>query len=267
MKKINFNNLPDTTTPINNTNLNTLQTNVEEVFDGNEPMGSIVVEDIITKNIFSTHLINGVYAYATGVFANSTVYVCSADYIPVIAGKQIAFSTSYPSAEIGIVYFNDNNERIGAKVGTTGIVPEGATKLVICIKKSNDKTTIVPSDVEWVQLEYGSATEYTPHKSLGYTSGSNENGSWVKYDDGRMECWKNNIDIPANTETQNIVLPQQFVGDYIVLTNCIYNYYKGGQIIVGAKSSGYFSAYPIKASGQTADAITTFDYSAKGYWK
>lgn len=34
MQKINFQNLPNTTTPVNATNLNTLQTNVENEFNG-----------------------------------------------------------------------------------------------------------------------------------------------------------------------------------------------------------------------------------------
>lgn len=46
MQKINFQNLPSTTTPVNATNLNALQDNVEDVFDGDVPMGDIVVSSI-----------------------------------------------------------------------------------------------------------------------------------------------------------------------------------------------------------------------------
>ena len=36
-----------------------------------------------------------------------------------------------------------------------------------------------------ILLEEGTvATEYTPYKSLGYTSGSNENGNYIKFDNG-----------------------------------------------------------------------------------
>ena len=39
--------------------------------------------------------------------------------------------------------------------------------------------------VLYPQIEEGStATNYSEYKGIGYTSGSNENGSWVKYDDG-----------------------------------------------------------------------------------
>lgn len=46
MQKINFQNLPNTTTPINATNLNAIQTNVEDVFNGNEAMGDIKATSI-----------------------------------------------------------------------------------------------------------------------------------------------------------------------------------------------------------------------------
>lgn len=42
MQKINFQNLPNTTTPINATNLNLLQDNIEDVFDSYETMGNLV---------------------------------------------------------------------------------------------------------------------------------------------------------------------------------------------------------------------------------
>lgn len=56
MKKINFQNLPSQDTPVNATNVNRLQDNIEEVFNGQESMGSIVVEDIKCKQLFNSSL-------------------------------------------------------------------------------------------------------------------------------------------------------------------------------------------------------------------
>ena len=56
MQKINFQNLPNTSTPVNATNLNAIQTNVENVFNGTVPMGNIKVDTVTTKNLFN---ING----------------------------------------------------------------------------------------------------------------------------------------------------------------------------------------------------------------
>lgn len=42
-----------------------------------------------------------------------------------------------------------------------------------------------------IQLEEGTTeTSYKEKKYYGYESGSNDNGSWIKYDDGTMICWK-----------------------------------------------------------------------------
>ena len=53
MQKINFQNLPSTSTPVNATNLNAVQTNVEDVFNGTVPMGNIKVDTVISKNLFN----------------------------------------------------------------------------------------------------------------------------------------------------------------------------------------------------------------------
>ena len=53
MQKINFQNLPNTTTPVNATNLNAIQTNVEDVFNGTVPMGNIKVDTVTSKNLFN----------------------------------------------------------------------------------------------------------------------------------------------------------------------------------------------------------------------
>lgn len=50
MDKINFQDLPNTTTPVRASNLNQLQTNVENVFNGTVPMGNIIVDSIETSN-------------------------------------------------------------------------------------------------------------------------------------------------------------------------------------------------------------------------
>ncbi len=62
MKKITFVNKQ--APALNSTNLNQLQNNIEEVFNGEEAMGSIVVDDIACKNILPNNIqsqtINGV---------------------------------------------------------------------------------------------------------------------------------------------------------------------------------------------------------------
>lgn len=164
MKKINFNNLPDTTTPINNTNLNTLQNNVEEVFNGNEPMGSIVVDDI-------------------------------------------------------------------------------------------------------------SCTD--PTKYFGYTSGSNENGSWVKYDDGRMECFlrKTFSEVPVQTAIGSLYESASLnIGDYPVPFVDIPSVHitPNGQFfvrVIGAPSATSYGTFRAVRPTTATGMEVTVSVEAKGYWK
>jgi len=69
MQKINFQDLPNTTTPINATNLNAVQTNVEDVFNGNVAMGSINVSSITSTG---NATINGKLNYGTELFNGSS---------------------------------------------------------------------------------------------------------------------------------------------------------------------------------------------------
>lgn len=51
MQKINFQNLPNTTTPVDADNLNDLQDNIEDVFDGTVAMGSIKTTGVKINNV------------------------------------------------------------------------------------------------------------------------------------------------------------------------------------------------------------------------
>ena len=55
MQKINFHNLPNTTTPINETNLNALQTNVEGAFSGTKGTSAV---DTYNQQYLNNHLVN-----------------------------------------------------------------------------------------------------------------------------------------------------------------------------------------------------------------
>lgn len=162
-----FKNLPDTSTPINARKLNGL-------FNGEEAMGSIVVDDISCKNKFNiSNVIWGKYAVfggtiiETGDFTNAFIgYVydiASSEVISISAKSTTTFRFSY-------VFLDSSNNPIsgeyisGAK--TTHlfegmIVPNGATKLLI-----SQLDAPKGSNIE-VQVEKGSiATEYTPYSNL-----------------------------------------------------------------------------------------------------
>lgn len=111
-------------------------------------------------------------------------------------------------------------------------------------------------------------TVYTPFKGFGYTSGSNENGSWVKYDDGRLECTNSFIEIPANTDNKLITFPQQFINrDISLALTPFYSYYLSAILTPSKPQTGNFNVYPRTHAGVVPNVITTFAYIAIGRWK
>lgn len=205
MKKINFENLPSTKTPINATNLNLLQSNIEEVFDGKSSMGTISVDDIECKNLFTGWIIGKGIDNTTGAITTNA-NAGSTDYIPVDFNKNNDYILSRLSTNFRtfVAAYNLNKEFLG-RTGANFVdsislkstsfpngTPQGTGDITyIKIVTYNP----IEGDIKQVkdvkpQLEKGSvATEYTPCKYFGYESGFNENGSWIKYDDGRLECY------------------------------------------------------------------------------
>lgn len=177
MKKITFKNLPDKTAPISANNLNQLQNNVEEA------ILNPVVESIKSKNLVNEIITGYTLNGSGGVSATSTQFV-----------------TGFMEVEGGKTYTSQGFK--GAN-GVENNYKDWYTADKTFISNTNDKTATAPSNAIFcrmngtistssnMQLEEGNtATEFTHYKSFGYTSGSNENGYWVKYDDGRMECWQ-----------------------------------------------------------------------------
>lgn len=138
MQKINFQNLPNTTTPVNATNLNAVQTNVEDVFNGTVPMGNIKVDTVTSKNLFNidgevnvrgntggiepglntvsgnvlTSNINGNNEYAVG------------QKLPNLSGKTVTFSAKlYSKGNAdggGIAIFDNNTQKAAPAIVNTG---------------------------------------------------------------------------------------------------------------------------------------------------
>lgn len=114
-----------------------------------------------------------------------------------------------------------------------------------------------------------------PTKYFGYTSGSNENGSWVKYDDGRMECFsrKTFLAVPIQTawgtmyESASLNLgdyPIPFVDiPYVQITP---NGRFLASVITAPSTTSYGTFRAVRPA--TAEGMeVTVSVEAKGYWK
>lgn len=203
MQKINFQNLPNTTSPLNATNMNLLQDNVEDVFNGDEAMGNIVINDINTKNMIPGWFYGGLEA--TDGSENDNANSRRTGFIEVDFSTTTNYYVSgMPGSSTSIRHFiaayNSSYEFLGRTGGNLGSTenltsssftsgtPQGTG--TIKYLRVNIYSGATDSSTATIQLEKGSSsTTFVKGKSLGYISGSTANGHYIKYDDGTLIQW------------------------------------------------------------------------------
>lgn len=162
MKKINFVN---GTTIDGASTFNTIQDNIEEVFNGEEPMGSIIVDDVIGKNLFNKNDSIDGYYWTAGVLMKDSSMCCTNSFIKVEPNKTYTFSCGLNSTifieeyDANKTYIKLNSNWELKEYSIT--IPSGTEYVRLSFKKENKDT---------VQFEKGTKTEYTPYKKYGYNS-------------------------------------------------------------------------------------------------
>lgn len=216
MQKINFQNLPSTTTPINATNLNAIQTNVEDVFNGSETMGNIVVGSIRTKNMFDKNSFlnanGGVGSYSTldtGIRAitgttganqwlnfklpNSLLgKTCTLSFKATPSSTNTPMVRIYYGSATNMTNTNANFDLYGS--GNKSITntflssfpsgTDGIYMLIYCNRDGSGFSSGAYIDYTNLQLEEGSSiTGYTPYQELDnqeiYSLGEIKIGTWL----------------------------------------------------------------------------------------
>lgn len=184
MKKINFENLPSTNTPINATNLNLIQSNVEEVFNGAETMGNVIVGDIKCKNLFNYNnlLSTNVFTYKIQNDELIVTRVATGGGIVYETIKELTIGETYTikantnDANISLILYKDaiyGNIYKTFDNATNGIqfIAEQDSYVMALIIGSPYGTTGSTWNFGKIQLEKGSiATKYAPYKKYGYNS-------------------------------------------------------------------------------------------------
>lgn len=144
---------------------NTLQSNVEEVFNGEEAMGSIVVDDVECKNKFDINTmveLKGLFRYVENGEIQS-----NPDYdgikIPVKPNTGYSFSTDAEKWS-NLCFFDNSFNFIGSDNFNEGnyiITPNNCYYITLAIMKG----------YTWCQLEEGNTiTPPSPFKKFGYNS-------------------------------------------------------------------------------------------------
>lgn len=121
---------------------------------------------------------------------------------------------------------------------------------------------------EDIQLERGDVkTPFYLYQGLGYTSGSNTNGNYTKFDDGTLIQW-GTISVSANTASYEQTFPIQFINATIsvLLTNIYSNSKK--VIWTHTTTASKLTAYPMNYEGNSVPTFgTSASWLAIGRWK
>ena len=218
MQKINFQDLPSTTTPISAANLNLLQTNVETAFNlkadsttltnyinGTESMGNIVVDSIRSKNMFNKNnaLIKKFVNKETGDIADSDDWSAT-DFMEVEPNTSYVFSgvNNSLSSIAGTAFYNSSKVFISGIDSTTYNFTTPANAKYVRISLNTETPT-------QVQVEKGNtATDYAPYQNLdgleNYSTDEIKIGTWI---DGKPLYRKiYTISNPQNSNTNYVNL-------------------------------------------------------------
>ena len=205
MEKINF--INNQAPALNATNLNQLQTNIENEFtDSNE-----------FKNLYS----NNYLVLANLTYSNGTFTQTSADTRTELQWKLQAFNDSTFIKQLNSktnnslirqsMNFTKDSSFNAINFGLNGTSNDTTLKIDVS-NLENDKTYTlswnllnnVQGSIAWneMQIEEGtSMTSYKNYAGVIVESGSNDNGSWIKYSDGTMICYKSTGEIDMNITT------------------------------------------------------------------
>lgn len=154
-----FKDLPNTTTPLTASRLNGL-------LNGDEALGSIVVDDVNGKNIYDGNFEIGGYSQTTGEKTTSSTQYRNANPIPCKPNTTYTFSingTKYTS-NIRYFFYGANLNYLSSEASGTGNITTPSNCYYVSYHSTGLKTDY-PNGLSKAQIEKGStATEYTEYK-------------------------------------------------------------------------------------------------------
>lgn len=205
--------------------MNEIKSKHNGCMNGSIPMGNVVVDSVRSKNLFNLYskiigTVDATYSYITdGIRVTNTNSSTTNNIIRIIAiditnyiGKTLTLSAYAKSSSTNpaCMYMRlaksdgTTTESYPAQLtstttdGTLSVsytIPSGIGDyhyLLLTLYGTRNQTTTVNSYVDFtnIQIEKGStATSYSSYQGLGYVSGSNSNGNYIKYDDGTLIQW------------------------------------------------------------------------------
>ena len=216
------------------------------------------------RNLFSTHLIQ-----------MNTDYRTTADFIKVEPNTTYILSSKDNNVTFqgNLLFYNANKEQLSQLYTFSQPFTTPSNCEYIKLVFANESA---PLDAK-IQLEEGTAkTSYTPWVGYIEESGSNDNGSYIKYSDGTMICTKKvkgTIDITKTwymlyTGSLNLgSSPQTFITTPVVNYSMIGEYaFLGGSLSAKPTIDNLGSIMLIRPSSQSNTSYE-IDIVAIGRWK
>lgn len=281
MAKEFFKDLPNTTTPLTSARINGL-------LDGEEAMGNIVVDSIRSKNLLSfenwQNTANNITFKSedgkitiTGTYGSQTNFYRSCN-LDLKAGTTYVISKNQSNSDQFYPYFilRSGETQVARVNNTDGYItytPETDIHIDSIMFYINGATGV--NCTLYPQVEIGTTpTDYSEYRGLGYVSGSNSNGNYIKYDDGTLICWKDYA-ITTKIETTWGALyesPTFYVGDLAIPFVGHWDFIVSQQSGPGAMlevgwSSNSISINIASAARRTTESTYHFTVMAIGRWK
>ena len=209
-------------TDLNAETFNTMQNNIAGYIDGEESMGNIIVEDIQNKNLFNINDIT-YQANINVTISNNTITIAYGGGMTSLVDFNsidntnnkyiLSYNCSYNKSRYLLIPYNSSNQVI-TNLSLTGFTYNSSYNAYYKDFENNtdiSDTFELPNTVSYfriglinmdstnqnnvtysnIQVEKGeTTTDYIEYKEYGYKKGSNSNGSWIKYDDGTLICYK-----------------------------------------------------------------------------
>lgn len=190
-----FKNYPNTTTPLSAPRLNGL-------LDGDEAMGNIVADSIKSKNLFGgfgfrrntnglTFNYNGDGTITVNGTSTATAYSMTSSENVLITLTAGTYTVSGGLSNIVVQITDASGNNIAETTSTVfsaTFTLSATTQVIVRLRITSENT--FSNNIISVLLEKGNkVTDFASYQGIGYVSGSNENGNYIKYDDGTLIVW------------------------------------------------------------------------------
>lgn len=289
MEKINFKNLPSTEMPLNATNLNKMQDNIEAEFDG------LALEHSTPENISTPGWYRVAKITGTGHPANTVILSISSSYVYEEPCSLVAYiTTSWKTAKIELGPSVDVNNEISVLTKVRVQYDNTAAAFYVdvyystsSLNRINVKNENILKDKIEILTPTLVETEYTTVDEVpivyngrnGIETITNDNGvgdtvTAIKFPDGTMivhgrkyqegftfKQWGNEYSADLDTDIQ---FPVAFIGiPHITITNTG----SSAASIIRCEATTTKIAKISLARGSVSDGGYSFSYIAIGRWK